>query len=344
MSTRLSDYDYNLPEELIAQEPRPKGTSRLLVLRRASGTLEHKVFEDIVEYLVPPCVLVINETKVIPARLLGRREDTGGKVEFLLLEEKGDGRWNVLANPGRRAKVGVRVRFGDVLVGEVVARGEEGIREVVFYTEGGLDFRSALYKVGRVPLPPYIRREPHDGDLIHYQTVFARKEGAVAAPTAGLHFTEQILDMLVCKGVEIARIVLHTGLGTFRPVKTEDITQHKMHREYYEIPDESAQVINAVKGKGGKVFVVGTTCVRALESSVKDGRLVPGDGWTDLFIYPGFRFQMTDALITNFHLPKSTLLILVSAFAGRELILSAYREAIEQGYRFFSYGDAMLIL
>ena len=340
---KLSDFDYELPEELIAQKPIEKrDESRLLVYHRDSKAIEHRRFYDIIEYLNEGDCLVINDTKVLPARLLGRRVDTGGKIEFVLLKQIDKNRWETLVKPGRRAKVGTRFSFGDgMLIAEVVDKVDEGNRIVEFEYEG--IFEEVLDRIGIIPLPPYIHEKLQNKD--RYQTVYAEHRGSVAAPTAGLHFTEELLEKIQKKGVSIARITLHVGLGTFRPVKTEIIEQHKMHEEFFQVTPEAAELINSARKNGGRVIAVGTTSTRTLESIADEsGYVKPQFGKTDIFIYPGYRFKAIDGLITNFHLPKSTLLMLVSALAGREEILRVYREAVEKRYRFFSFGDAMLIL
>lgn len=339
---KVSDFDYELPEELIAQTPLEKrDESRLLVYHRISKQAEHKVFKDIVEYLNPGDCLVINDTKVLPARLLGEREDTGGKMEFVLLHRESDDTWRVLVKPGKRAHIGARFTFGNgLLKAEVLSATEEGGRIVRFFFEGV--FEEVLDQVGIMPLPPYIHEELKDKN--RYQTVYAKYEGSAAAPTAGLHFTPELLKQLEAKGVSIARVTLHVGIGTFRPVKVENILEHTMHKEVYEITDRAVQQINGAKASGKRVIAVGTTSLRTLETVADDNGIVhSGSGETGIFIYPGYRFKVIDALITNFHLPKSTLLMLVSALAGREEILGVYREAISQRYRFFSFGDAMFI-
>jgi S-adenosylmethionine:tRNA ribosyltransferase-isomerase len=345
----LSDFDYQLPDELIAQYPRPhRGESRLLVLHRETGAIEHRAFADLDGYLRPGDALVINETRVVPARLLGAREGTGGKAEILLVRDLGQGRWQFLIKPSRRARPGAVLVFGDGrLRCEILERIGPG--EWVGQFSSREDLKPVLEELGQVPLPPYIRRSPEKNDRERYQTVYARQDGAVAAPTAGLHFTEELLEGISGRGVEIVPILLHVGPGTFRPVKSTDITRHRMEAEFYRISPAAAGSIGRARQRGGRVVVVGTTAVRALESSaakapVGTAELSPGEGWTDLFIYPSFQFRICDALITNFHLPRSTLLMLVSAFAGRELVLRAYREAVREKYRFYSYGDAMLIL
>ncbi len=342
---KVSDFDYELPKELIAKFPvEPRDSSRLMVLHRNTGEIEHRVFRDIVEYLKPGDVLVINDTKVIPARLFGKLE-TGGKVELLLVRQPGLGIWEVMAKPARKLKEGKRIYFDEELEAIVKGYGGEGRRIVEFILKSNKDFMEKLEEIGHIPLPPYIEREEKPEDREKYQTVFARKEGAVAAPTAGLHFTEELLQKLKDKGIIIKNITLHVGPGTFKPVKVENVEEHQMDYETYHVPEDTAAEINRAKEEGRRVIAVGTTVTRTLESAAeKDGKVKPGEGSTNLFIYPGYRFKVIDALITNFHLPRSTLLMLVSAFAGRERILNAYREAVKKGYRFYSYGDAMFIL
>jgi S-adenosylmethionine:tRNA ribosyltransferase-isomerase len=342
---KVSDFDYELPKELIAKFPvEPRDSSRLMVLHRNTGEIEHRVFRDIVEYLKPGDVLVINDTKVIPARLFGKLE-TGGKVELLLVRQPGLGIWEVMAKPARKLKEGKRIYFDEELEAIVKGYGGEGRRIVEFILKSNKDFMEKLEEIGHIPLPPYIEREEKPEDREKYQTVFARKEGAVAAPTAGLHFTEELLQKLKDKGIIIKNITLHVGPGTFKPVKVENVEEHQMDYETYHVPEDTAAEINRAKEEGRRVIAVGTTVTRTLESAAeKDGKVKSGEGSTNLFIYPGYRFKVIDALITNFHLPRSTLLMLVSAFAGRERILNAYREAVEKGYRFYSYGDAMFIL
>ncbi len=341
---KVEDFDYYLPEELIAQSPAEKrDESRLLVYHRDTGKIEHRIFRDVIEYLNKGDCLVINDTRVIPARLLGRRADTGGKIEFVLLHQMDDKRWEVLVKPGRRAQIGAVFVFGNgLLEATVLDRTPEGGRIVEFQYEGL--FNEVLDKVGIVPLPPYIRKQIDDPE--RYQTVYAKHRGSVAAPTAGLHFTIPLLEKIQASGVNIVRVTLHVGLGTFRPVKESNVEQHRMHEEYYRISEEAARAVNETKERGGRVIAVGTTSTRALESSADDsGRVHPTErGCTDLFIYPGYEFKVVDALITNFHLPKSTLLMLVSAMCSREEILRVYQEAIKERYRFFSFGDAMMIL
>lgn len=340
---RTEDFDYNLPEELIAQDPIDnRSDSRLMVVGRKNGELVHRHFYNIDEYFNSGDCLVLNETKVIPARLTGRRCLTGGRVELLLLKRLGDNEWETLTRPGKKCRPGSELEFGDgILKATVTDIMEDGNRRVRFSYEG--IFEEILDRLGQMPLPPYIHHSLKDKN--RYQTVYARVEGSAAAPTAGLHFTDEILNRLSEKGVNIARIVLHVGLGTFRPVKESDITRHHMHSEYYEISPEAAALINDTKRHGGKIIAAGTTATRTLETVAdEEGYLIPKNGWTDIFIYPGYRFKCIDGLITNFHLPQSTLLMLVSAFAGRENILNAYREAVDKGYRFFSFGDAMLLV
>lgn len=338
-----SDFYYDLPEELIAQDPLLKRSdSRLMVLNRENGRVDHRHFRDISEYLNPGDCLVINDTKVIPARLIGVKEETGAGIEVLLLKRKDDRVWETLVKPGKKAKIGTRISFGDgKLIGEVIDVVEEGNRLISFTFDG--IFEEVLDELGQMPLPPYITHKLEDKN--RYQTVYAKHTGSAAAPTAGLHFTEELLQSLADKGIRIARVTLHVGLGTFRPVKVENITEHHMHSEFYVIEDEAAAIINDTKEKGGKIVSVGTTSTRTLETaSDENGVVKAGSGWTDIFIYPGYRFKVVDRLITNFHLPESTLLMLVSALYDREKILEAYHIAVKEKYRFFSFGDAMLIL
>lgn len=339
---KLSDFDYSLPRHLIAQAPaRPRDSARLLVLFRESGRVEHRVFRDLPEYLRDEDIVVLNDTRVLPARLRARRA-TGGDVEVLLLRPVFGTAWQTLVRPGRRIREGERLVFAPgILEGTAGPPTPSGVRTLTLEYAG--DLRKILDRVGEMPVPPYIER-PLD-DASDYQTVYAEKAGAVAAPTAGLHFTPPLLEAIRRRGVGLAFLTLHVGLGTFRPVEAENVTDHRMDSEFYEIRAEAAAAINRARAKGGRRVLVGTTCVRTLESVVgEDGRVAAGTGWTDLFITPGFRFLATDALVTNFHLPRTTLLMLVSAFAGRERILAAYEEAIRRGYRFYSFGDAMLVL
>ncbi len=339
---KLEDFDFNLPDELIAQEPiKKRSKSRLLVLNKANGNIEHKTFEDIIKYLKPRDCLVLNDTKVIPARLIGNRKKTHGKIEVMLLKSVGTDLWEALVKPGRRAQVGDEFFFGDgSLTANVIGITDFGGRVIKFFYN--TSFEKVLDKFGQMPTPPYIKKRLQDKN--RYQTVFAQKSGSAAAPTAGFHFTRGLLKAIQQKGVSIVFITLHVGLGTFRPVHVANIKAHTMHAEYYEISKETAKVINLTKQTGGRIFAVGTTSTRVLETVVDiNGRVKSSKGWTDIFIYPGYAFKAVDCLITNFHLPKSTLIMLVSAFAGKEKILKAYTEAIENKYRFFSFGDAMLI-
>lgn len=340
----LHDFYYELPEELIAQDPlSDRSSSRLMVMDRRTGALEHKIFRDIVDFLNPGDCLVINDTKVIPARLIGEKDGTGAAIEVLLLKRKEDLKdvWEVLVKPGKKAKTGTRIIFGGGrLAAEVIDIVDEGNRLIRFEYEG--IFEEILDELGQMPLPPYITHKLQDQN--RYQTVYAKHEGSAAAPTAGLHFTKELLEQISNKGIDIATVTLHVGLGTFRPVKVENIQEHHMHSEFYMITQEAADKINAAKERGGRVICVGTTSCRTIESAAsEDGRLEACSGWTEIFIYPGYKFKMLDALITNFHLPESTLLMLVSAFAGRENVLAAYKTAVEERYRFFSFGDAMFI-
>lgn len=338
----VSEFKFELPEELIAQDPlEDRSSSRLLVLDKQTGEMEHQVFKDILSYIRKGDCLVINDTKVIPARLLGVKEDTEAKIEVLLLKRKEHDVWETLVKPGKKAKPGTVIIFGGgLLKGTVVDVVEEGNRLIQFSYEG--IFEEILDQLGQMPLPPYITHQLKDKN--RYQTVYAKHDGSAAAPTAGLHFTMELLKQLEDKGIKIAHVTLHVGLGTFRPVKAEDILDHHMHSEFYIVEEEEARKINDTKAAGGRIVCVGTTSCRTVESAAKeDGALKAGSGWTDIFIYPGYRFKLLDALITNFHLPESTLVMLVSALAGREHVLNAYEEAIKERYRFFSFGDAMLI-
>lgn len=340
---KTSDFAYDLPEELIAQDPlADRASSRLLVLDKETGERAHKSFHEIVHYLRRGDCLVINDTKVIPARLIGQKEGTGGKVEVLLLKRRENNIWETLVKPGKKARPGAEIVFGGGLLrAEVLEVVEEGNRLVKFSYEG--IFEEILDQLGQMPLPPYITHELEDRN--RYQTVYAAYEGSAAAPTAGLHFTKELLAEIENMGVFIARVTLHVGLGTFRPVKVEDVAKHHMHTEYYRVTEEAADIINGTKKRGGRVICVGTTSCRTIESAAAaDGTVVPGEGDTDIFIYPGYRFKVLDCLITNFHLPESTLLMLVSALAGREQVMAAYQEAVAERYRFFSFGDAMFIV
>ncbi|MCD8090258.1 MAG: tRNA preQ1(34) S-adenosylmethionine ribosyltransferase-isomerase QueA [Clostridiales bacterium] len=342
MDMKTSDFYYDLPKELIAQTPlKDRAASRLLVLDKNSGKIEHKVFRDIKEYLKPGDCLVINETRVIPARLIGERKSTGARVEILLLKRLDSDRWETLVYPGKKAKPGNVISFGGgVLEAEVEKVIEDGNRIVKFKYEG--IFEELLDRLGQMPLPPYITEKLEDKN--RYQTVYAKNEGSAAAPTAGLHFTNELLSEIEEMGVKIARLTLHVGLGTFRPVKVENVDEHIMHSEYYSLTQDQADIINNTRAQGGRIFAVGTTSVRTLESIAdENGHLQAKSGWTNIFIYPGYKFKLVDNLITNFHLPESTLVMLVSALAGKENIMKAYSEAVKEKYRFFSFGDAMLI-
>lgn len=339
----VKDFYFDLPQELIAQDPlEDRASSRLLVLSKETGEVAHRGFRDIVEYLRPGDCLVINDTKVIPARLLGVKEDTGAKIEVLLLKRGQNDVWETLVKPGKKARPGTRIFFGDgLLTGTVLETVDEGNRLIQFSYEG--IFEEILDRLGQMPLPPYITHQLKDKN--RYQTVYAKHEGSAAAPTAGLHFTKELLAQIEDMGVKIAHVTLHVGLGTFRPVKVENVLDHHMHSEFYVVEESEAKKVNDTKAAGGRVICVGTTSCRTVESaSTDEGILKAGTGWTDIFIYPGYRFKVLDALITNFHLPESTLVMLVSALAGREHVLAAYEEAIRERYRFFSFGDAMLVI
>lgn len=340
---KRQDFYYELPEELIAQDPlEDRSGSRLLVLDRESGAVSHHVFREVVDYLEEGDCLVVNDTKVLPARLIGSKIGTDAKIEVLLLKRKEKDIWETLVKPGKKAKTGTKISFGDgLLTGEVIDVVEEGNRLIQFSYEG--IFEEILDQLGQMPLPPYITHQLKDKD--RYQTVYAKHTGSAAAPTAGLHFTPELLDAIRAKGIDVAKVTLHVGLGTFRPVKVEEITEHHMHSEFFQIDEEAAAKINGAKKKGKRVICVGTTSCRTVESAADEsGHLKAGSGWTDIFIYPGYQFRVLDALITNFHLPESTLVMLVSALAGREQVLDAYRIAVEEKYRFFSFGDAMLVV
>jgi len=340
---KTSDFFYDLPEELIAQDPLEDRTaSRLLVLNRETGAIEHKIFSDVIDYLNEGDCLVINNTRVIPARLIGEKEDTGGKVEVLLLKRRANDVWETLVKPGKKLKPGAKITFGDGrLRAEVLEVVEEGNRLVKFHYEG--IFEEILDSLGEMPLPPYITHKLEDKEM--YQTVYAKYDGSAAAPTAGLHFTKELLSKIEEKGIKIASITLHVGLGTFRPVKVDDVNNHHMHTEWYEVNAEAADIINETKRNGGRVICVGTTSCRTIESVAdENGYMKAKTGETDIFIYPGYKFKVMDGLITNFHLPESTLVMLVSAFAGKENVLSAYETAVKEKYRFFSFGDAMILI
>ena len=336
-----SEFYYDLPQELIAQTPAdPRDSSRLLVYNRAEGSVQHKIFRDIIDFLNPGDALVINDTRVIPARLYGKKQGTGRQVEFLLLNQLSGDTWEVILRPGRKLRPGDRVSFAEELEAEILEKQEGGVTKVKFCFQGS--FEALLDEYGNMPLPPYITKRLEDRE--RYQTVYAKERGSAAAPTAGLHFTPELMENIKKKGVDIIPVLLHVGLGTFRPVKAERLEDHKMHSEYYSISEESAHRINAVKERGGRVIAVGTTSVRTLESAAdQEGRVKEQSGNTDIFIYPGYRFRCVDELITNFHLPESTLLMLICAFMGKEQALEVYRLAVQEKYRFFSFGDAMFI-
>ncbi len=339
---KTSDFYYDLPKELIAQTPvEPRDSSRLLILGRNNGEIEHKHFYDIIEYLHEGDLLVVNDSRVLPARIFGIKEETGARVEFLLLKQISGNKWETLCKPGKKAKEGTKFSFGDgLLKATVVEVKDDGNRVVDF--ECDENFFAALDKIGQMPLPPYITEELKDKE--RYQTVYSHELGSAAAPTAGLHFTKELMDRIREKGINIASVTLHVGLGTFRPVKVDDVTNHKMHSEHYEVPEETAKLIKQTKENGGRVIAVGTTSCRTLESvATQYGEIIACDGFTDIFIYPGYKFKVLDGLITNFHLPESTLIMLVSAFAGFDNVMNAYKNAVDKKYRFFSFGDAMFI-
>ena len=339
---KTSDFYYDLPQEQIAQTPiEPRDHSRLMVLHRENDEIEHRHFYDIIDYLNEGDCLIVNDSRVIPARIYGVKEDTGAKIEFLLLKQLSGNRWETLVKPGKKAKIGTKFSFGDgLLKAEVVDIIEDGNRIVELQSEENI--YTTLDKIGQMPLPPYITEKLEDQE--RYQTVYSHELGSAAAPTAGLHFTNELLDKLRAKGVNIGYVTLHVGLGTFRPVKVDDVTKHKMHSEHYEIPAETAELIKRTKANGKRVIAVGTTSCRTLESVAASGELRACDGFTDIFIYPGFEFKVLDGLITNFHLPESTLIMLVSAFYGYDKTMKAYEVAVKEKYRFFSFGDAMLIV
>ncbi|MCC0717484.1 tRNA preQ1(34) S-adenosylmethionine ribosyltransferase-isomerase QueA [Clostridioides sp. ZZV14-6105] len=339
---KTSDFKFDLPQELIAQVPiEDRASSRLMVLDKETGEIEHKVFRDIIEYLNPGDCLVLNNTRVIPARLIGEKLETGGKIEFLLLKRTEEDTWQALVKPGKRAKVGTKFSFGNgKLIGEVVDLSDEGSRIIKFHYDG--IFEEILDELGNMPLPPYITARLEEKE--RYQTVYSKHNGSAAAPTAGLHFTEELLNEIKAKGVDIAFITLHVGLGTFRPVKVDDVLNHKMHSEYYMVSQDAADKINRAKESGNNVVCVGTTSCRTIESACdENGKMKETSGWTDIFIYPSYKFKVLDRLITNFHLPESTLIMLVSAICGKDNVLNAYNEAVKERYRFFSFGDAMII-
>ena len=340
---KTSDFYYDLPQELIAQDPlEDRSSSRLMHLSLKDGSIEHRHFTDVLDYMEEGDCLVINDTKVIPARLYGHKEETGALIEILLLKRRENDIWECLVKPGKKARPGAKITFGNgILKGEIIDVVDEGNRLIQFHYEG--IFEEILDQLGEMPLPPYITHKLKDKN--RYQTVYAKNEGSAAAPTAGLHFTKELLEKVKEKGVNIAHVTLHVGLGTFRPVKVDDVESHHMHSEFYIVEEDQAKLINDTKKAGKRVIAVGTTSCRTLESATgEDGILKAGSGWTEIFIYPGYHFKMIDALITNFHLPESTLVMLVSALAGKEHIMAAYEEAVKERYRFFSFGDAMLIL
>ena len=340
---KTSDFYYNLPKELIAQTPvEPRDHSRMLVLDKNSGKLTHKHFYDVIDYLNEGDCLIANDSRVIPARIYGTKSDTGAHVEFLLLKQVSGNRWETLCKPGKKAKEGAGFLFGDgLMTGKVVEVKDDGNRIVDFDCHES--FYATLDKIGQMPLPPYITAKLEDKE--RYQTVYSHELGSAAAPTAGLHFTNELINQIRGKGVKIAYVTLHVGLGTFRPVKVDDVTKHKMHSEHYEIPEETAAIINETVKNGGRIIAVGTTSCRTLESvATTYGEIKACDGWTDIFIYPGYKFKVLDGLITNFHLPESTLIMLVSAFAGFDNVMNAYKTAVDERYRFFSFGDAMMIV
>ncbi|MBT3168983.1 MAG: tRNA preQ1(34) S-adenosylmethionine ribosyltransferase-isomerase QueA [Candidatus Cloacimonetes bacterium] len=340
--TKRSSYFYDLPTELIAQEPKnQRSESRLMHLNRENGELSHQKFSKVIDFLKPTDILVLNKTKVIPARLFGKKR-TGAKVEIFLLNQRSNSTWECLVKPGRKLKIGVEIIFSENFKGKIIAFADEGARIINFFWQG--DFWENIENLGKVPLPPYIKRESTEKDKQAYQTVYAKDRGSVAAPTAGLHFTDELINEIKAKGVQIAEVLLHVGLGTFRPVKTDDILEHKMHRELCTISPETAKKINLAKQNRQRIIAVGTTTTRTLESFAENGKLKYGSHWTEIFIYPGKKIEMIDGLITNFHMPESTLMMLVSAFAGYENIMNAYKIAVAEKYRFFSYGDSMLIL
>ncbi len=336
---KLEDYDYYLPDNYIAQEPvLPRDVCKLMVVNRKNESISHHIFHEIIDFLERGDRLVLNDTRVIYARLKGKKK-TGANVEVFLLKEISPYMWEALVKPGKRLKKGAIIDFSGIMEGEIVEVKEGGIRIVKFTTN--FPFREAIKRIGEVPLPPYIKKKVEDDEL--YQTIYSKKEGSVAAPTAGLHFTKELFEKLSEKGIEISYITLHVGIGTFKPIMTEDIRDHKMHKEYFEVLPEVAEKINKTKEKGGRIIAVGTTTVRTLESVAKNGEISPGYGETDLYIYPGYKFKLVDGIITNFHLPKSSLLVMMAAWMGKDLLFRAYNEAIERRYRFFSFGDAMFV-
>lgn len=337
---KLEEFDYDLPKELIAQEPaEPRDSCRLMMVDKNTGAWEHHTFRDILDEIRPGDVFVFNNTKVIPARLHGHRKDTGGKVEALLLTPKGNDVWEILVNPGRKALPGMELVFGDHMSCKILDKTDFGGRVAQFTYDG--DFDNLLEAVGEMPTPPYIHKKIKDNS--EYQTVYAKYKGSAAAPTAGLHFTPELMEEMKKKGAELEYVTLHVGLGTFRPVNEENIEDHEMHKEWYTVNESTAEAINRAKDEGRRIIAVGTTSVRTLESAGQSGRVAAGSNWTQLYIYPGYQWHIVDAIVTNFHLPKSTLIMMMASFAGREHILNAYKEAVKEKYRFFSFGDAMFI-
>lgn len=337
---KLEEFNYDLPKELIAQEPaEPRDSCRLMMVDKKTGEWEHHHFRDILDEIREGDVFVFNNTKVIPARLYGKKKDTGGKVEMLLLTPKGNDTWEVLVNPGRKALPGVEIEFAENCYCKVLDKTEFGGRLVEFYYDGNFD--SLLDQIGEMPTPPYIHKKLGNND--EYQTVYAKYKGSAAAPTAGLHFTPELMEEMKKKGAKLLFVTLHVGIGTFRPVSEENIEDHEMHKEWYTVSEETAKEVNAARAEGRRVIAVGTTSVRTLESAGQSGILESGSGWTQLYIYPGYQWHMVDAIVTNFHLPESTLVMMMASFAGREHILAAYEEAVKQKYRFFSFGDAMFL-
>lgn len=337
---KLEEFNYNLPKELIAQEPaEPRDSCRLMMVDKKTGEWEHHHFRDILDEIREGDVFVFNNTKVIPARLYGKKKDTGGKVEMLLLTPKGNDTWEVLVNPGRKALPGVEIEFAENCYCKVLDKTEFGGRLVKFHYDGNFD--SLLDQIGEMPTPPYIHKKLGNND--EYQTVYAKYKGSAAAPTAGLHFTPELMEEMKKKGAKLLFVTLHVGIGTFRPVSEENIEDHEMHKEWYTVSEETAKEVNAARAEGRRIIAVGTTSVRTLESAGQSGILESGSGWTQLYIYPGYQWHMVDAIVTNFHLPESTLVMMMASFAGREHILAAYEEAVKQKYRFFSFGDAMFL-
>lgn len=337
---KLEEFNYDLPKELIAQEPaEPRDSCRLMMLDRKTGEYTHHTFRDILDEIRPGDVFVFNNTKVIPARLYGHRKETGGKVEILLLTPKGNDNWEILVNPGKKALLGQVIEFNEHLSCEILDKTDFGGRVAHFTYDQ--DFDSILEEIGEMPIPPYIHKKLEDND--EYQTVYAKYKGSAAAPTAGLHFTKELMEEMKNRGAEIRYVTLHVGLGTFRPVSEENIEEHEMHKEFYSVTEETAEAVNRAKAEGRRIIAVGTTSVRTLESAGQSGKLQAGSGWTQLYIYPGYTWHIVDAICTNFHLPESTLIMMMCSFAGKEHVLNAYKEAVRQKYRFFSFGDAMFI-